>query len=877
MTALLPALDSEIAKIHAHYKDELQTIRLLHESNEDPRDIVREITNATDTMVIRLLSVHLHQSLQQGEMPPNLLLLAQGGYGRREMHPHSDIDILFLYQHSLKKEENELVKVFFRTLFDLGFQVGHCCRSFREALDMAYNDPHSQSALSESRFLAGDWRLFEEFKDMLWRNSRRYRTEYIRGKIRERDKRHKRYGDTINITEPHIKESPGGLRDYHFGLWLGSLLSGHTVKLVHMKRAGIIEEELINRVDQSLIFLWRLRTDLHFLTGKEQDVLALPIQHEVSTRLGYQDRNGRLSEEEMMRDYYTHASTLREFADRMTQRCRPKPFWVRWLPMAKRPLSDGFFIQEHEIQIPPNLHFFEHNPQRLLMAFIHSAVHHCNLSVETLRGVRDNLDLIDQAFRHDRQNAGLLQRYFSLPVSIHESLAAMRETGVLERIFPEWKGIAYLVRYDLAHKFTVDEHSLLCLKNLETLDEDPHSFHRERAQLWRECKNRAVLRLAVLLHDVGKGTEEDHSIRGARLAGDIGRRIRLPEKQFNQLAFLIRNHLLMSHIAQHRDMSDPDVTADFCDAFDSQEELDMMYLLSYVDIQSVSKDSMTEWKNNLLWQLYLAARDVFVSDAPTKEERQARALTRKEALIRDLSKTFNSLDVQEHLNRLPPSYLLHQSRETIEHHLALIARFDGTKPVVTISPHVDPTCRNMAIVCRDKVGLFNRICTAIMLENFSIIEANLNTRTDGLVANNIVVSDEIGGEIAEMREKLLTDRVAALIVKEGELPKLPASSKKTVLGRSSFKNRVKILNDASARFTILEMHCVDQRGLLQKTTSVISSMNMNIDFARIVTQGNRVIDVFYITDSAGDKISGSEALDSLKSSLEAMLNSDNPS
>ena len=870
---LAAPVESETSKIYGHYKEDLLRIREMHENSKESRDVVREITNATDTMVIQLLSEHLHKRFNQSEMPPNLLLLAQGGYGRREMHPHSDVDILFLYQTTLTAEQGELVKSFFRTLFDLGFQVGHCCRSFRQSLDMAYNDPHSQSALSESRFLAGDWRLFEEFKELLWRNSRRYRKEYIRGKITEREKRHKRFGSTINITEPNIKESPGGLRDYHFGLWLGSLMVGHTLKLLHLKRSHIIDDELMERVNSALAFVWRIRTDMHFLTGKEQDVLIMPLQNEISTRMGYVDRDGHLSEEEMMRDYFTHANALRDFAEVMQDKCKPKTLWEIYLPQPKKPLSEGFFTKGNVLHIPPNLHFFEHNPQRMLMAFVHSAVHQKTMSSETVLAIRDNLELLDEAFRQDRQNAGLLQRFFSLPCSIHSQVRLMRDTGVLERLIPEWKPISFLVRYDLAHKYTVDEHLLLCLEHLETIGDDEMSFARERGRIWAECKHRDVLRLAVLMHDIGKGSNEDHSTRGAYIVADVGKRLRMPERQKNQLIFLVKYHLLMSHIAQHRDLSDPDVNADFSDAFENQVELDMMYLLTYVDIQSVSKDSMTEWKNNLLWQLYCSTREVFLSEPETDEDKQEKIKSRKESLIDALSSQFNRDLVQNHLDHFPPSYMIHQSLNTIAQHIRGIAHFDGEIPVVTLDSHVDATCRNLFIAFRDKVGLFNRICTAIMLENFGIIEANLNTRRDGMVVNNIVIRDEIkGGEIDVMRERLLKERIQSLLRKDGELPMIPSSMNKTILGRSSFKTRVKVLNDVSARFTVLEIYCVDSIGLLQRLSSAISSLNMNIDFARLVTQGNRVVDVFYITDCNGDKIVDADTLERLKQSVKSVAN-----
>lgn len=867
--AIAETVAPEIQSIYQAYRSELQTIRLSHEQSTSPVEIVRDITTATDTLILKLLIDHLKRILGRDELPPNMLLLAQGGYGRREMHPHSDVDIIFLYQTTLSPEQEELVKVVFRTLFDLGFTVGHSCRSFREALEMARTDPHSQTALTESRFLSGDWRLFEEFKERLWRFSRRRRDDIIRNKTREREERLSRHGSTINITEPNLKESPGGLRDYHFGIWIGSLLAGRTMKLIHMKRVHMIDDEMMSRIEQSVSFLWRLRTELHFLTGKEQDMLAMPLQHDVSLRLGYVDKEGRLAEECMMRDYYSHAYILRGFADRMAKRATRQSLLTRFRLNTRRPLSDGFYIRNNEIHAPQTIHFFEHYPPRILQTFIHSAVHQKHISEETLNAIRDNLDLIDQAFTTDRHAASMLQRFFQLQCDIEEALQAMRFSGVLERIFPEWKGISFLVRYDLAHRFTVDEHSLLCLYNLEQVDKDTMSHTQERVRLWKLCEHKDVLRLAVLFHDVGKGRNADHSIVGAELVDGIARRMRLSDKKRKQLVFLVRYHLIMNRTAQHRDISDPEVTADFCDSFDRPEDLDMLYLLTYVDVRSVSPDAMTEWKNNLLWQLYAAARRVFYSDPETTERM---AVSRKESLITKLSRSYNKTMIQKHLDALPPSYMMQNNSATLNNHLKSIEEFDGDHAIIHLLPLTDPNYREMVIVTRDRVGLFNRICTAVLLENFGIVEARLNTRTDGIVCNSIIISNDIeDSEITPTREEMVKQRVIDVIASSGPLPPIPPDPATARLGRTSFKNQAKVLNDISSRYSVLEIQGSDHRGLLQGISSVLSSMNINIHFARIITQSLRVIDVFYISDSNGAKIEDKETIKRIQDTILALL------
>jgi [protein-PII] uridylyltransferase len=871
----LPTQNSEIFHVHEHYKEDMARIRLMHESGEEPREIVREITEATDTLVILIVLEHLKQIMDVDEMPSHMLLLAQGGYGRRELHPKSDIDLIFLHNGELKKDEQEVVKAVFRSLFDIGFVVGHCCRSFKEAYDTASKDDQSRTAMTESRFLAGDWRLFEAFKIDLWKVISKNRKSFIQHKIEERADRNARYGTTINITEPNVKESPGGLRDYHFGIWLGSLAKSQTMNLLHLKRNHFIDDQMMTQIEQAIAFMWRLRNDLHFQTGKEQDVLIMAIQNATSQRLGYVDKNGRLSEEQMMRDYYKHATTLRTFADSMEKKCIPEPVWGALRYRRKKALSNGFYLFNKKIHIPPNFHFFEHHPPRLIEAFIHVVESGVPLAEEIEAAIRDNLDLIDKAFLHHKETARLLRKLFSLPKNIEPAIQSMRSLGVLNAIFPEWRDIANLVRYDLVHRFTVDEHSLLCLYHLENLREDRFKHALSRHRIFEESGHRDLIRLAVMFHDIGKGRDGDHSEIGAKLINRIGKRLRYSEEERGILAFLIKNHLLMSHTAQHRDLADQEVTADFIEIFEIPEQINMLYLLTYVDLRSVSQEAMTEWKNNLLWQLYVSSRELLIGDSIETEE-EDRIENQKRMICDELSDEFEPETVKDHLNKLPHNYLFFQTTSAIRQHLEMIQDFDSPVPLVRFYPHLDSACREMVLVFRDQLGLFYRLCSAVMQENFNIQEARLTTRADGIIANNIVIRDALGKtDITEARQNLLKERIQRLLTSSDPPPPIPKSIGQCRMGRSSFENHAKIFNDTSARLTVIVLRCADRRGLLQDLTSVFTEMNINIHFARIITEGNRVTDVFYIADSKGNKVTDPEMLIALQQNLLTKISPDN--
>lgn len=860
-------VSSEVATIFAHYQHDVATIRHLHESGEDARSVVREMTDVTDTFLLRLLVHHLNHYTGSEEPPPHLLLVAQGGFGRRELHPKSDIDIMFLHNKPLSDPEEKVVKSTLHSLYDLGFQVGHAMRNYQEAIAAAQQDTEIQTALCESRFLAGDWRVFEQFKIHLWKSLKRFKWEHLHSKVIERKERMDKYGETVNLTEPHIKEGPGGLRDYHFGLWVGSLLEGRTMNLVQLKRHHLIDDLLMHKIENALAFLWRIRNDLHFHSGKEQDLLAMSLQHDLSTRLGYTDRKGRLAEEIMMRDYYRNTFILRQFAEHMEKKCERKPVWQLFRVPQVQTLTDGFSIRDGKLNIPPSIHYYDNYPHRLIYTFIHAAEHNAVLSDETAAAVHDNLDLVNQPFLHDKDVTNLIRRFFSLQQGIEKSVQEMRRTGFLERLIPEWKSISCLIRYDLIHRYTVDEHSMLCLKHLEALLESPFSKAQDRYQLWSTSPHREVLRLAVLFHDIGKGKDGDHSIIGARIVDSIARRIRLPENKRKMLVFLVENHLVMSRIAQRRDITDRGVVTDFSDGLENLEYLNMLYLLTFVDLSSVSNDSMNEWKNHLLWDLYRSTRDIFITDSK-EQDISSLEISRKEKVIQILSSGFDVKFVREHLDNLPASYTMNNSSDEIRKHLAAVKQFQGEKPVTRFYPHLDTNSREMVIVFHDRVGLFHQICAAVNWENFSIQEARLNTRKDGVVVNTIVICDMVGTDVvSEQRQRLLQDRIERTLtasdeIKIGDQPKRIAK-----VHHRNRKNRVSFINDSSTKFTILEIRTVNRNGLLKDLTGLAAAKGLNLHFARIITEGEQVTDVFYLAGKDGDKIYDQDLLNQLKSDI----------
>jgi [protein-PII] uridylyltransferase len=531
------------------YRAALESIAKEHLDGASGSRVVAEIAAATDALLLGVVRAKLvERGLDPAPVAERMCLVALGGYGRKEMHPQSDIDVMFLFPHEPDDEAKELVSDVLRALFDARLQVGNVTRDFATALAVAREDLQSLTAMLEGRLLWGDAQQYERFCRQLARFVQRHSKRLITQKIAERACRLARHGNTINIQEPNLKDSPGGLRDYHHGLWLASLQRGWKLNLAQVYRAGLMDDREYRALQDALELMWRLRTDLHLLTRTKSDLVSMHVQQELAARLKYQDREDRLAEEILMRDYYRAAFVTQEFADHLTEQLTHRPVWRRLFSRVRSvELGDGFTLRSTEIDTPLDLHFFENVPQRLLDLFVRAVQHGATLTRSAAVAVHENRNLIDDRFRSQEETARKIRTILRWPGRIVPVLRIMRRLGILHRLFPEWRGIANLARHDLHHRYTIDEHTLLAMHYLETLHEDNLDFAAERGALWRTQPDRDVLRLATLFHDIGKGRGGDHCEIGAEIVDEIAARLRFSEAERADVRFLVSRHIMLSH------------------------------------------------------------------------------------------------------------------------------------------------------------------------------------------------------------------------------------------------------------------------------------------------------------------------------------------
>ncbi len=855
------------------YRSVMEDLKANRGSEHDGTDVLREISDATDDLVIGWFREMCANEEFDPKETTHCALMALGGYGRREMAPGSDVDLMLLHEAGLDSRLAEAFTKFSHLFFDARLPLGASVRSLEGALQFTDEDMESQTAMLESRFLYGSRDLAERFVPAIGKQVKKRARKYLDRKIAERNDRLASFGNSINVQEPDLKESPGGLRDYHQGIWLASIREGRKMSVPLLVHVGYIGTRDERRLNDALDRLFRFRCRLHWMVQGNSDLMRMDIQQQLAAELGYRDNDRGLAEERMMRDYYAAASVVRNFADTVTDRCRLKPRWWTWmLRERKQALADGFYTRGDELCIPDDLHFFENDPSRCLELFVHSARTGSRLSHEAERAVTDNRGLIDARLMKSSRAIRAVRSLLELDAPIAPALRAMDQLGVLQRVFPEWEHIRSLVRHDLLHRYTVDEHTLLALGYLETFGEQETDFSKERLGLYEGLADRALMRLLVFTHDIGKGYNRGHHEVGAELGEKIARRLRFSESSIESLVFLVKNHLVMSHSSQRQDVSDPHVCAEFAEFMESTERLVMLYLLTHVDVCAVRPDMMSAWKNHLLWQLYTGTRRVL--DDPSGErtrpdEVMARRVKRAEEA---LGERFAPEVLREHLEQLPRDYPYRHDVETIAAHIELIQSFDGKSPAIDFRDHVNPAYQRVIVVTKDRVGLFLRLCMAMLLENFSIERAYLNTRSDGVVCNELVISDQVS-PVRDARggRQILRDRIRSLLETEGDPPRLPRPLGRQATYWGRYDTQVTVYNELSAAHNVVDIRTVDRPGLLLAITEVFSEMQLSIHYANLITEGDRVVDVFYLTDSKGCKVTDRGILTQLKERLRTAL------
>jgi [protein-PII] uridylyltransferase len=796
--------------------------------------------------------------LAHGDVRPDgpgrtpLVLVALGGYGRGELHPSSDLDLMLVHGGEVTPYVQRMAQEILYTLWDLGLRVGHACRSLADCLALARTDLPSRTSMQAARFLAGDRRLFGKFQRTLRQEVyRKDYAEFLRQTLAERDERYRKHGGSVFAQEPNVKESAGGLRDVHTAMWLAFTKFGaRTLQELEDKRLLTPKERAAT--DEALTFLWRVRNELHFLAGTKQDVLERDLQTRIAKSFGYETDAVRRDVERFMREYYRHAWTIHRISARLIARSHEG--LARRVSVGRRvrraALADGLVVYDGRLRLtePDAL---RKDPARILRVFWHAQQLGCALDVDLERTLEDAAPVLEEdAWRASPELRAIFLGILRSWGRVATTLRGMHDTGVLGAYLPEFGALTCLPQYDHYHRYTVDQHSLLAVEVLEGLAPGQGAHSDELAQLVAELERPELLTLGVLLHDVGKALGSGHAAKGVPLIKALTRRLNLDPDDAAAVEFLVEHHLVLSHTAERRDIEDPKTVERLATLARFPAWLTMLYLLTCVDIRAVGPGVWNPWRGALLRELFVRTRTRLAGRYPKPPRRAAVA----HRIVQALADPTYAAAAGAHLAAMSDRYVRSTSPQRMAAHLRLIDRLRDEPVVTELFHYPDLGASDLVVVTRDVPGLFALIAGTLAAHDVNIRSAQIETRADRVAVDTFHVTDAAGEAIRdERRWEQVTSALRRALRGEVSVEELFAMQHRS-LPAPVGAVRVSLDNSLSDTHTVVEVKAPDRVGLLHAITSALAQQDLNVATAKIATERDRVYDSFYVTDGAGRKI-----------------------
>lgn len=800
-------------------------------------------------------------------------LFAVGGYGRGELHPESDVDILILGDQSVVASSAAQITRFTTRLWDLHIQIGHAVRTFDECQRLAKDDLTVATSLIECRPIVAKPGLLKRLEDIAFDDGNWTSAEFFGAKVSEQAARYAKHDDSDNRLEPDVKHAPGGLRDLHTIIWV-TRRHFRTTRLITLVDEGLLTEAEFHLLDEAEDFLKRVRFCLHEVAGRAQNRLLFDYQGEVAWRMGYQDEDPKARIERCMKRFYRMTVRLGEFNDMLLQHFRET---VMSDPDAETvsPLNARWQVRGRRLELV-HANGFNRTPSALLEAFVILASYPTieGLRASTTRQMYTARHLIDDDFRNDIRNISLFMELLRYPEKLPEQLRRMRLFGILSRYIPEFGRIMGLMQHDLFHIYTVDAHTLQLIRNITRFYRQADA---ERFPLASDLTPRLpkieLLYLAALFHDIAKGRGGDHSELGADDAYVFCRHHRLPEYDARLVSWLVNNHLLMSMTAQRKDLSDPEELAHFAEIVGDERRLNYLYCLTAADITATNPELWTSWRASLLRQLYFSTLDILkrgLDQLPGRaayiEETKIDAL----ALIRPSQRT----DAASFWAQWSTEYFVSHSSDELAWHLE--ALLGQTLPVIALAPaqiQVDQSSTQVLISTPNRAHLFADLAACLSDLGLSILDARLHTSLTGNSLDVFIVQHALTGVAitAPDEQAMLLQSLAAAAIGQykdsGGERRMPRTLKYFNMPAS-----VTITQDLSGQKSLVEVIAPDRSGLLTVIGRVFAEFGLDLYSAKIATLGERVEDVFYVTDERGERLYDADFTRRLKARLEAELN-----
>ncbi|OSQ52516.1 [protein-PII] uridylyltransferase [Marivita geojedonensis] len=827
------------------------------------------LTDQLVTLTFEVVTERIHRNPNPTE-GERLTVLAVGGYGRGEMAPFSDVDLLFLTPYKITAWAESVIESMLYILWDLKLKVGHSSRTVKDCLRLGAEDFTIRTAMLEHRFIAGYEPLADELDSKLWNTLfKGTEAEFIEAKLAERDVRHTKQGQRYMV-EPNIKEGKGGLRDLQSLFWIAKYIH-HTDDLRKLVRTGVFRPEEFDTFVKAENFLWAVRCHLHLASGRATEQLTFDMQVEVAARMGYVDKGGRRAVEIFMQDFFRHATSVGDLTRifltslEASQQKEP-PLLLRLLKRAPK-MKEGYEVVNNRLAITDDAAFLA-DKMNMLRIFEEALRTGLLIHADAMRLISANLHLIDRDMRNDKEAQRIFLDLLLKHGNPERALRRMNELGVLSAFIPEFEPIVAMMQFNMYHHYTVDEHTIQCIWHLSEIE----NGHLEEdlpvaSSILKDGVNRKVLYVALLLHDIGKGRDEDHSVLGAKIARKVAPRLGLNKQECATVEWLVRYHLLMSDMAQKRDIADPRTVRDFAKAVQTKERLDLLCVLTVCDIRGVGPGTWNNWKAVLIRALYRQTRRA-LEDGMEALNRENRGAEAKKAL-REALEGWDAKDLRIETGRHYPPYWqgLHVTAHKV---FAELLRDIGDDEIrIDIHPDEDRDATRVCFALADHPGIFSRLAGALALVGANVVDARTFTSKDGFATAAFWIQDGEGAPYEDVRIPRLRDMISKTL--RGEV-----LAREAIKPRDKLKKRERAFNvptsitfdnEGSEIYTIIEVDTRDRPGLLFDLTRTLANANVYIASAVIATYGEQVVDTFYVKDMFGLKFHSENKQKALETKL----------
>ncbi len=845
--------DEFLTSAKRYYKQSWEEIRQNHKQGYSGKQILKQLSEIVDNLIDGVLLYALYDSSINKKILDKMALCALGGYGRKELSPHSDCDLCFLHEEEINNSTLEpLIQNFTTILWDLGLHVSISIYTVPEALQLIEEDPKTYTSYLHIRNIVGQPSLSEQLKVGLKKISHNARAKVYDIIFQRLGNAFSQSGKDLFSHEPDIKENAGGLRDYHATLWVLGLDSDWGSSLEDLEKCGLVDNNTYLSIVESLDFLWKIRNELHFVKNRNWDVLTVEMQNHVSQAFNY----GDLPEdaiERFMEDYYSSAMRIRLLFEYIARKSEQKNFPKTSIEIPSSNIDEKSNYILYNGYLSPrkdDTNWFVENPVRIMELFWEVSRRKVPIGHTIQHWIQQNLHLINESFRNNEVVNKYLLSICGKPFSAGFTFREMEKLGVLSKYLPEFGDIQGIVRYKDFHSYPVNEHILRAVESLETIPRLSGTIGEIFRKVLKEIEEPEYLVLSILLHDLGKVEGESHIEAGVHIARTICDRLGLNDEEADHVVFLVKNHQLMVNVALYRDIDDMDIVQAFATEVKTEKFLKELLIISYADLYAVGPNVWNEWKGSLLINLYFKTLRI-LNKGLTKDLTEEESLAKKIEQILEKLPHKNRSELEYHLNSMGSGYLDVFTPDEIIIHLDCLEEAMSRGLAVRCWSNETIGMSHFVVTTSDKQGLFAQIAGCFASQLIDIYSASLYTREDGWVVDCFLVRDATQHRPLTEGQIITLEKTLKSVILEGKDVQILVDKTKTKLfalkkSLAPVQTYIRFDNDSSSKHTVIDIEAGDRTGLLYDIASALFIMGLNIYKARINTGAYRVRDSFYV-------------------------------